>query len=128
MMLNVLLKLCVLEPKLLMAHVKSYSELMVEGLQSALMTWKLRMLMYSMALASFFFGLFTAFTAILLWAALPVLNEQYAWVLIMLPMFLLLLAWIFYSLAKRYKVEPLFNDVQEQLNLDLLAICQASSQ
>lgn len=111
-----------------MAHVKSYSDLMVEGLQSALMTWKLRMLMYSIAVASFFFGLFTSFTAILLWAALPVLNEQFAWILIMLPLVLLLFAWIFYSLAKRYKVAPLFNDVQEQLNLDLLAICQASSQ
>jgi hypothetical protein len=126
-MMNVLLKLCVLEPKLLMAHVKSYSDLMVEGIHQALTAWKLRMLMLSFAFACMFFGALTSLVSVLLWAALPVLNEQNSWVLLVLPAVLFLLAWFFYAIAKSYKIEPLFNDVQEQLNLDLLAICQASS-
>lgn len=125
-MMGVLLKLCVLEPKLLMAHVKAYSDLMVDGIQNALTTWKLRMLMFSLALTCIVFSAFSTVMGLLLWAALPVLNEHNAWALIMLPVFLFVLAWFFYALAKSYKTEPLFNEVQEQINLDLLAICQAS--
>jgi hypothetical protein len=125
-MLNLILKLCVLEPKLLMAHVKSYSDLMVEGLQQAIITWRLRLLMYACALVLLFLGLMCSSIALLLWAALPVLNDQYAWVLLVFPTVLLLASWLFFSVAKSYKIEPLFNDVQEQLSLDILTICQAN--
>ena len=126
-MTGLLLKLCVLEPKLLMAHVKSYSDLMLEGFQQALSIWKLRILMFSLAIGCLFFGVMSAIFSALLWAAIPLLNDQNSWLLFMLPLFFLALSWFFYILAKSYKIEPLFNDVQEQLNLDLLAICQASS-
>ena len=126
-MKNILLKLCVLEPKLLMAHVKSYSDLMVEGIQQAVMTWKLRLMMYSLSVACLFFGLLSASMSVLLWSALPILNEQHAWALIVFPVVWLLAAWLFLAIAKSLKIEPLFNDVQEQLNLDLVAICQASA-
>lgn len=125
--MNMLLKLCVLEPKLLMAHVKSYSDLMVEGIQNAVSTWKIRMLMFAVALVCFFLGVVSAVMALLLWAALPVLNAQTSWMLWVLPATLWVGSWFFYALAKSYKTEPLFNDVKEQLNLDLLAICQATS-
>jgi hypothetical protein len=65
--------------------------------------------------------------AVLLWAALPMLSEQNSWVMWFLPGILFASSWLFWLLAKSYKIEPLFNDVQEQLNLDLLAICQASA-
>lgn len=126
-MMNLLLKLCVLEPQLLMAHVKSYSDLMVEGLQQAVRKWRLRLLMYSFAITTLIFGLLSASMSFLLWAALPLLNQQNAWALVVFPAALLLASWIFFVLAKRIKIEPLFNDVQEQLNLDLVAICQATA-
>jgi hypothetical protein len=110
-----------------MAHVKSYSDLMLEGFQQALSIWKLRILMFSLAIGCLFFGVMSAIFSALLWAAIPLLNDQNSWLLFMLPLFFLALSWFFYILAKSYKIEPLFNDVQEQLNLDLLAICQASS-
>jgi len=125
-MLRVLLKLCVLEPQLLMAHVKSYSDLMVEALQQAMATWRLRLLMYAFAIVCLFFGIMGLTMAVLLWAALPALNEQNSWVMWFFPGVLLASSVFFWRLAKSYKSEPLFNDVQEQLNLDLLAICQAS--
>lgn len=126
-MMNVLLKLCVLEPKLLMAHVKSYSDLMVEGIQQAVMTWKLQLMMYSIAVACFCLGLLSTSLSVLLWAALPVLNEQNSWALIVFPVILFVVSSLFFAIAKSYKMEPLFNEVQEQLNLDLVAICQASA-
>lgn len=126
-MLRVLLKLCVLEPQLLMAHVKSYSELMVEGLQQAIATWRLRLLMLGLSIACLVLGMLSATMAVLLWAALPMLSEQNSWVMWFLPGILFASSWLFWLLAKSYKIEPLFNDVQEQLNLDLLAICQASA-
>jgi uncharacterized membrane protein YqjE len=125
-MLNFILKLCVLEPQLLMAHFKSYSDLMVESIQQAIITWRMRLLMYAVALVFLLLGVMSSSFALLLWAALPVLNEQYAWVLLGFPIFLLLGSWFFYAVAKSYKIEPLFNDVQEQLSLDILAICQAT--
>lgn len=125
-MLRVLLKLCVLEPQLLMAHVKSYSDLMVEALQQAMATWRLRLLMYAFAIVCLFFGIMGLTMAVLLWAALPTLNEQNSWVMWFFPGVLLASSVFFWRLAKSYKSEPLFNGVQEQLNLDLLAICQAS--
>jgi hypothetical protein len=125
--MNVLLKLCVLEPQLLMAHAKSYSDLMMEALQQALATWKLRVLMFALAFACLCFSALIGLISVLLWAALPVLNEQSAWVLVMLPVALMLLSWFFYALAQSFKLEPVFNDIQEQLHLDLLAICQAQA-
>jgi hypothetical protein len=110
-----------------MAHVKSYSDLMVEGLQQAVRKWKLRLLIYSFAVSTLILGLLSASISILLWAALPLLNQQNSWVLIAFPATLLILSWIFFIVVKRIKIEPLFNDVQEQLTLDLAAICQAAS-
>jgi uncharacterized membrane protein YqjE len=126
-MMNVLLKLCVLEPQLLMAHVKSYSDLMVEGIQQAVRTWKLRVMMFSIAVICALFGLLSTSVSILLWAALPILNEQNSWALIVFPVVLFVLSGLFLTIAKSFKVEPLFNEVQDQLQLDLLAICQASA-
>ena len=110
-----------------MAHVKSYSDLMVEGIQQAITTWKLRLIMYSLSLAFLFFGMLSATVSALLWAALPVLNEQNNWVLLTLPLVLFLMSFLFYFLGRSYKTVPLFNDIQEQLILDKLAICQASA-
>jgi hypothetical protein len=126
MMLRVLLKLCVLEPQLLMAHVKSYSDLMVEGLQQAIAIWRLRLLMSALSITCLILGLLSLLMSLLLWAALPALNDQNSWVMWFLPCVLFVFSWLLMLVAKSYKIEPLFNDIQDQLNLDLLAICQAS--
>ena len=109
-----------------MAHVKSYSDLMVEGIQQAVRTWKLRLVMFSMAVICMLLGLLSTTVSVLLWASLPILNEQNSWALIVYPVFLFVLSGLFFAIAKSYKVGPLFNEVQDQLQLDLLAICQAS--
>lgn len=126
-MRNLILKLCVLEPQLLMTHVKNYSDLMVESIQQSVQTWRLRLMMYTLASICLMFGLLSASVSVLLWGALPSLNEQNAWAMIVYPIVLFVASWIFFAVAKSYKIEPLFNDVQEQLSLDLLAICPARS-
>ena len=125
-MKNLILKLCFLEPKLLITHVKNYSDLMVEGLQQAVLIWKLRWLMFSLAVACLVLGLMSVSVSVLLWAALPILNEQNAWILIAYPLVLFVASCLLWITGKSFKNAPLFNEVQEQLDLDLLAICQAS--
>lgn len=110
-----------------MAHVKSYSDLMVEGLQQAVRTWKLRLMMFSLAVICILLGLLSTAVSVLLWAALPILNEQNSWAMLVFPVVLFFLSGLFFAIAKSFKVEPLFNEVQDQLQLDLLAICQASA-
>jgi hypothetical protein len=123
-MLTVLLKLIVTQPQLLLAHATNYADLMTEGVQHTFSSWKSRMLLFALSAVLLALGAFSGIGALLLWGALPSLNPQNAWVLVALPFVLLSMSVFFYSLACRCKTEPMFSDIQEQLNLDLLAINQ----
>lgn len=124
-MLAVFLKLIVMQPQLLLTHVKNYADLMMEGLQHNVNQWKLRVFLYAMSFALFVLGAMAGVMALLLWAALPVLHPQNAWVLVVLPSVLLMMSASIYGFAQRYKIESMFEDIQEQLDLDLLAIGSA---
>ena len=45
-MLKVLFKLIVMQPQLLLTHAQNYGDLLVEGWQQALASWKYRLLLY----------------------------------------------------------------------------------
>jgi len=124
-MLSVFLKLVVMQPQLLMTHAKNYADLIMEGVQYTFSIWKSRMLMYALSSVFVALGAMSGVVALLLWGALPVLNPQNAWILVVLPVVLLSMSFLFYKLAHRYPTEALFDDIQEQLHLDLLAISQA---
>lgn len=123
-MLNVIFKLIVTQPKLLLTHVANYAELLVEELQYAFTTWKFLLLLYVLSGACLGLAVTTAAGAVLLWSALPLVNPQTAWVLVVLPLTLLVASVLFYLVAKRYRAAPCFAGVQEQLKLDMLALCQ----
>ncbi|PUE26722.1 hypothetical protein B9Z39_10370 [Limnohabitans sp. JirII-29] len=125
-MAHMLLKLIVKQPNLLLTHAQNYADLLVEEVQRAVLTWKLRLLLYALSGALLGLGIVSSTASLLLWGALPLLNPQNAWVLVVLPFFLVGLSVCFYLAASRYKVEPLFEDIQEQLKLDMQAICQTS--
>lgn len=123
---HMLLKLIVKQPNLLLTHVQNYADLLLEEVQQVVFTWKLRLLLYALSGAFLGLGIVSSTASLLLWGALPVLNPQNAWVLVVLPLVLTGLSACFYFVASRYKVEPLFEDIQEQLKLDMQAICQTS--
>lgn len=124
-MLNVIFKLIVMQPKLLLTHVANYADLFVEELQYARATWRILLLLYVLSAACLGLSVAAAVGAVLLWGALPLLNPQNAWVLVALPLALLVAGFLFYVAAQRAMAMPWFAGVQEQLKLDMLAICKA---
>lgn len=126
-MLAVFIKLIVMQPQLLLTHVKNYAALMTEGMQHSFSRWKLRAVLYAMSFVLLVLGAMAGVVALLLWGALPILHPKNEWILVALPCALLLMSGSFYGLAQHYKIEPMFDDIQQQLNLDILAICSARS-
>ncbi len=124
-MLRVLLKLVVMQPQLLLTHIQNYAELVSEGVQHAVTAWKWRLFLYALAAACLALGLASSAVALLLWAALPVLNTEHAWVLVALPVLLLMAGAACFLGAKRHASDPVFEDIQQQLKLDMLTICQS---
>lgn len=124
-MLVAFLKLIVLQPQLVLTHAHNYADLMTDRLQHTFSTWRLRVLLYALSAIFFVLGAMGGVVALLLWGALPVLNSQNAWVLVVLPIVLLSMSLFIYGRARRYKIESLFDDIQEQLHLDMLAISQS---
>lgn len=125
-MLRVILKLIVMQPQLLLTHAQNYAALMSEGLQRALTAWRVRMLLLALSVTCTGLAGFSAIVAVLLWAALPMLNPVHSWILLVLPAGLFALGALFYWAAKHHEVESLFEEIHEQINLDLLAICQSN--
>jgi hypothetical protein len=124
-MFKVLVKLIVMQPQLLLTHVQNYGGLLMEGWQQAVASWKSRLWLYLLSAISGVLGLACGAGALMLWAALPVLNSNNAWVLVALPVTLLLLSALLYQAAQRCQWGTPFDEVQSQLELDMLAICQA---
>jgi uncharacterized membrane protein YqjE len=126
-MFNVLFKLIVMQPEVLLTHVKNYADLAVEELQHAFAAWRWRVMLYAVSVVLLGLGVLCGLGAVLLWAALPTLPSSTAWVLLALPLVLLMAGCLVGIAAQRRKLPQLFEAIQEQLDLDMLAICQAQS-
>jgi hypothetical protein len=126
-MFNVLFKLIVMQPEVLLTHVQNYADLAVEELQHAFAAWRWRVMLYAVSVVLLGLGLLCGLGAVLLWAALPVLHASTAWVLLALPLVLLTSGLVVGIAAQRRKLPQLFEGIQEQLDLDMLAICQAQT-
>lgn len=126
-MLNVFLKLIITQPRLLLTHAENYADLITEVLRRSLMQWQHRLLLYALSLAFLVLGVVCAAVSLLLFSALPVLNAQSAWILVVLPVVLFAVSAFLYLVARQSKVEPLFQDIQEQIALDILSIRKVSA-
>ena len=116
-----------MQPQLLLTHAQNYGDLLVEGWQQALTSWKYRLLLYLLSATCLVMGFASGAGALMLWAALPVLNPNNAWVLVVLPVALLVISALLYQAAQRSQLAAVFDEVQSQLELDMLAICRAQS-
>jgi hypothetical protein len=126
-MFNVLFKLIVMQPEVLLTHVKNYADLAVEELQYAFISWRLRMLLYVASAVLFSCGVASGLVSLLLWGALPALHPDNAWILVALPITLLAAGGLVGMSAQRHKSSALFESIQEQIDLDMVAICQAQA-
>jgi hypothetical protein len=126
-MFSVLFKLIVMQPEVLLTHVKNYADLAVEELQHAFAAWRMRVLLLVVSVVLLGLGVVCGLMSLLLWGALPVLHPDNAWVLVAVPLVLLMVGFAVGIAAQRYAMTPLFAGIQEQLDLDMLAICQAQA-
>lgn len=121
-MLRMVLKLMVMQPQLLLTHANNYKAFLFENLENTWGVIKSLLVLYLLSTLLLGLSLISAIGSILLWAALPILNHQNAWLLYVLPVALLLLSILFYVCAKSYKVQSVFNAIEEQIKLDMLSL------
>lgn len=126
-MFSVLFKLIVMQPEVLLTHVKNYADLAIEELQHAFAAWRMRVLLLVVSVVLLGLGVVCGLMSLLLWGALPVLHSDNAWVLVAVPLVLLMVGFAVGIAAQRYATTPLFAGIQEQLDLDMLAISQAQA-
>ena len=89
-MFSVLFKLIVMQPEVLLTHVKNYADLAVEELQHAFAAWRMRVLLLVVSVVLLGLGVVCGLMSLLLWGALPVLHSDNAWVLVAVPLVLLM--------------------------------------
>lgn len=126
-MSRVLLKLLLLPPELLKMHAHGYANLASEEWERQICFWKTRWLIYAISLASGVVGVFLSGVSLLLWMALPMLNERSGWGLVLVPLSLCLLSLTSWLWAKTIKVAPAFGKLKTQIELDILALHQSQT-
>ena len=126
-MSRLLLKLFLLPPDLLKMHVHGYADLASEEWERQVCVWKTRLLIYAIGTASGGLGVLLAGVALLLWSALPVIDERSAWVMWFLPVALCLLSLACWAWASHFKISPSFGRLKAQIELDMLALRQSQN-
>lgn len=126
-MFRLLLKLLVLPPELLKVHAQGYADLASQVWTQHLRTLQSRWMMYALSALTLLLALILGGTAFLLWSVMPHNEMRHAWVLLALPLSLLGLSGLCWVRARSLRTRPVMNDIQEQLQLDMLAIRQAQT-
>lgn len=121
-MLKLLLKVLVLPPELLRMHAQGYADLASQAWAEQVCTLKNRWALLALSAVCAVLAVVWAGVALLLWSALPQVDARLAWVLPALPVATLLIAVALWVWARRLRSRPVLQDIQEQLQLDLLAI------
>ena len=126
-MLKLLLKMLLLPPDLLQAHAKGYADLASELGARYLCALQSRWLMYGVSALMLTLALVLGGTAVLIWSALPLTDAPHAWVLVALPLTCLLVSGVCWVRARRLCLHPVWQDLQAQIQLDILALQQGHS-
>ncbi len=126
-MVRLLLKMLLLPPDLLKSHAQGYVDLASEVGARYLCALKNRWVMYALSVLTLMLALIFGGIALLLWSALPLVDAPYAWVLLALPSACLLLSGLCWWWARNQRLQPLLQDIQAQIALDLQAIRQVHS-
>jgi hypothetical protein len=126
-MCKVLLKLLVLPPKLLKMHAQGYADLAAQAWESHLCALKNRITLYALSALCWVLASFWGGTALLIWAALPVLDPRWVWVLPTLPLGMSALGALLWAWARSLRRRPVLDEIKAQIKLDLLMIRPSQS-
>jgi hypothetical protein len=111
----------------LKSHAQGYVDLASEVGARYVCTLKNRWVMYALSVLTMLLALIFGGVALLLWSALPLHDAPYAWVLLALPTACLSLSGLCWWWARTLRLQPLLQDIQAQIALDLQAIRQVHS-
>ncbi len=123
-MLKLLIKFIVQHPLVLLTHAQNYADLAMVAFGRYVHVLRVRRTLYLISSVCLGLALLTGSMSVLLWAALPLVNNSSSWVLIALPVVWLLLSGVFYWFGSRQLIHHLFAGIHAQIEMDLLANAQ----
>jgi hypothetical protein len=123
-MLRLLLKMLLLPPDLLRSHAQGYVDLASEVSARYLCTLKNRWVMYGLSVLALLLALIFGGVALLIWSAFSLHDAPHVWVLLALPAAFLTLSALCWWWARTQRLQPLLQDIQAQIALDIQAIRQ----
>ncbi|MEO5797269.1 MAG: hypothetical protein ABIP34_20765 [Rhodoferax sp.] len=85
-MMHPLLRLIATQPQLLLDHAEAYADLLAEEIGHASSAWKLRTLLYAVALCCVVVATVLAGVALMLWAVVPFSEMHAPWALVVAPL------------------------------------------
>lgn len=113
-----LLRLIAIRPHLLLDHAEAYADLLTEEIGRVSNAWKLRTLLYAMALCGLLLATVLGGTALMFWAVTPPLEMRALWVLVCVPLFPIFGA-IWCLIAARGQTNNGFHNLREQIQADM---------
>ena len=125
-MIHPLLRLIATQPQLLADHAEAYAGLVSDDLSRTATVWKLRVVLYVVALSLVAVAVVLGGVALMFWAVTPPANMQAPWALIAGPLLPLVVAVACVLYARRKTVEA-FSDLKQQFQADLSMLREVSA-
>jgi hypothetical protein len=125
-MLLVTAKSILKQPKLLLLLLTSYKNIIIQEYRDIFNAMKMRFMLYVLSIFFLGLGLLSCVVSLLLWAALPILNPQNYWLMIVLPISLLSASPLLLVLANRLKIQLNFIEIRKKIKLNTRRICQTA--
>ena len=125
-MLLVTAKSVLKQPKLLLLLLTSYKNIIIQEYRDIFNAMKMRFMLYLLSIFFLGLGMLSCVVSLLLWAALPILNPQNYWLMIVLPISLLAASPLLLVLANRLKNQLNFIVIRKKIKLNTRRICQTA--
>lgn len=126
-MLGMALKLLVLRPELLLSHMTSYGNLLVVEGSKAWEAWRIQMVLYAASAVFFCLGVFSTTISLLLWAAIPVLNQSTSWLMVAMPVLIFFASGALLFMARKYPYHRFILNIHQQIQLDMQLLGDSTS-
>jgi hypothetical protein len=123
-MLLVTAKSILKQPKLLLFLLTSYKNIIIQEYRDIFNAMKMRFMLYVLSVLFLALGMLSCVVSLLLWAALPALNPQNYWLMIVLPISLFTASPLLLILANRLKIQLNFIEIRKKIKLNTRRICQ----
>ncbi len=121
-----LLRLVATQPQLLVDHAEAYAELVAEEIGHVSSAWRLRILLYAVALCSVVVATVLAGVALMLWAIVPFSEMQAPWALVTAPLVPVVAA-VGCLLAARQHTSGGFDNLRRQVKADMGMLREVSA-